>query len=143
MPISVLRTYLGWTESPAAHVFGDHSGYQTIAREGYVEANRLCFCQQARRDTFVRLLGTMAAMADRFNVGWLVACPRVEHAHAYRSLFGFQEIAPPRKYFGVNFSTELLAIRRSDLAEFFRDRRHLREAWSSAREWLQGACSDS
>ena len=78
--ISVVRPDLGWTDSPGAHVFGDHPAFQAMASESYVEASRLCFGEQARRDVLMRLLGHMAAMASFYEVKWLVACPRVEHA---------------------------------------------------------------
>jgi hypothetical protein len=130
--ISVVKPELGWTDSPGSRVFGDHPRFQEIASESFVEANRLCFLEQARRDVFVRLLGNMAALADLFEVGWLVACPRVEHAHVYQHMFGFRPLAEPRPYFGVNFETQLLGIRRCELAEYVKDRRPMRDAWSEA-----------
>ena len=37
----------------------------------------------ARRDSFYGLLGNMAALAERYGVEWLAACPRVEHSEVY------------------------------------------------------------
>src|SRR4051794_29168661 len=48
--ISVVRPDLGWHESPGGTVFGDHPAFQNIAAEGFVEASRLVFAPQARRD---------------------------------------------------------------------------------------------
>jgi hypothetical protein len=75
--------------------------FQAMAQESFVEASRLCFGRQARRDAFVGLVGHMAALADLYRVEWLVACPRVEHAEAYQRMFGFRPLAAPRQYFGV------------------------------------------
>ena len=71
--ISVLRPDLGWTDTPACHVFGDDPNFQSIAGTSYVEASRLCFAHTARRDAFYGLLGHMAATAERFAVEWLAA----------------------------------------------------------------------
>lgn len=136
--ISVVKPKIGWNESPASAVFGDDPAFQSIARESYVEANRLCFGQQARRDAFVRLLGHMAALANVFEVEWLVACPRVEHVRVYENMFGFRKLAEPRTYFGVNFRTQLLGIRRSELAQYVADRRVIADAWRSAETELIG-----
>ena len=130
--ISVVRPDLGWTESPAKAVFGDHSALLEIAGQSYVEASRLCFGPQARRDAFVRLLGQKAALAELFKAEWLVACPRVEHTHVYINLFGFRPMASPRKYFGVNFETQLLGIRRRELAEYVKNAKPMVHAWTSA-----------
>jgi hypothetical protein len=134
--ISVVRPDLGWTESPAKSVFGDHPALQEMAGQSYVEASRLCFGPQARRDAFVRLLGQKAALAELFNAEWLVACPRVEHTHVYINLFGFRPMANPRKYFGVNFETQLLGIRRCELAEYVKNAKPMVTAWTSAFESL-------
>ncbi len=118
--ISVVLPSRGWKDSPAQHVYGDHPELQRMSGESYVEASRLCFGPRARRDAFVRLLGNMAALADFYEVGWLVACPRVEHSDVYQRMFGFRPLAAPRKYYGVNFETQLLGIRRSDLHNYVR-----------------------
>jgi hypothetical protein len=130
--ITVVRPDLGWTDSPATHIFGDHEAWGTLAGASFVEASRLCFARQARRDAFVRLLGYMAALADVYEVEWLVACPRVEHAGVYERLFGFRWLAPPRRYFGVKFPTGLLAVRRSELRDYTRDAKAMRAAWEMA-----------
>ena len=134
--ISVVRPDLGWTESPANRVFGDHPKFQAIAGESFVEASRLCFGQQARRDAFMRLLGNMAALASFYETKWLVACPRVEHASTYQRLFGFQELAEPRKYFGVNFQTQLLGVRTERLRAHVDGMKPAKHAWSAALEQL-------
>jgi hypothetical protein len=134
--ISVVRPDLGWAESPATAVFGDHPALQAMARESYVEASRLCFGPQARRDTFVRLLGYMAALAEVSGAEWLVACPRMEHTRIYQNLFGFQPLASPRKYFGVNFETQLLGIRLADLRAYVKNDKPMMQAWSAALEML-------
>ena len=77
--ITVVRPDLGWTDSPASHVFADDPAFQRLSQHSFVEASRLFFLQPARRDMFVRLLGNMAALADFYGVSALVACPRVEH----------------------------------------------------------------
>src|SRR6267154_5882951 len=105
--ISVVRPDLGWTEAPSCHVFGDHPALERACKESFVEASRLCFGQQARRDIFMRLLGNMAALADHFRAEWLIACPRMEHSTLYQRLFGFRPMAAPRPYFGVKFETQL------------------------------------
>ena len=73
----------GQRESPATHLFGDVPCFQNITRESYAEASRLCFGSQARRDVLMKVLGNMAALAELYPVGRLVACPRVEHALIY------------------------------------------------------------
>jgi hypothetical protein len=130
--MTVVIPDMGWSTSPAQKVFGDHAAFQGIAKASYVEASRLCFAQQARRDAFVGLLGHMAAMAEYWGLEWLVACPRMEHAHVYQRLFGFREMAEPRQYYGVDFQTQLLGIRRVEIAEYVRDARPLRNAWAAA-----------
>ena len=35
--ISVVRKALGWHDTPVQHVYGDHSGLQEMAAEGFVE----------------------------------------------------------------------------------------------------------
>ncbi len=134
--ISVVRQDLDWRESPVQHVYGDHPTFQDIAGESYVEASRLCFARQARRDSFVRLVGHMAALADFYEVKWLVACPRVEHAETYQRMFGFRPLAAPRKYFGVSFETQLLGVRREELQAYVRDAQPMTSAWSSALRYL-------
>ena len=135
--INVVSASRGWSDSPVRHVYGGHSAFEEIARESFVEANRLCFAEQARRDTFVGLVGHMAALADVFDAQWMVACPRVEHAGVYQRMFGFQPLAEPRQYFGVSFSTQLLGIRRQDLEAYVRSARPLHEAWLRARRYLE------
>jgi hypothetical protein len=130
--ISVVRKALGWHDTPAQHVYSDHSGLQEMAAEGFVEASRLCFAQQARRDAFVRLVGHMAALASFYEAGWLVACPRVEHAASYQRMFGFKPLAPPRQYFGVAFETQLLATRREEIDLYVREAKPMKSAWSEA-----------
>lgn len=130
--ITVVRPDLGWTDSPVTHVYGDHPAFQAIAKESYVEASRLCFGKQARRDAFVKLVGHMAALAEFYGVEWLVACPRVEHSAIYQRMFGFRPLAAPRQYFGVKFETQLLGIRVSELREYVRSERPMVQAWSDA-----------
>lgn len=130
--ITVVRPDLGWTDSPALHVYGDHPGLQAMSRESFVEASRLCFARQARRDAFVRLLGNMAALAESYKVQWLVACPRVEHSGIYQRMFGFQPLAAPRRYFGVNFETQLLGISVGQLRNYVYEEKPMVNAWSDA-----------
>ncbi len=130
--ISVVKPGLGWTESPAGSVFADHPAYQELARESFVEASRLCFAPQARRDVLMRLLGNMAALSSFYRSEWLAACPRQEHAPIYQRLFGFRPLAKPRKYFGVDFETQLLGIRREELREHVRFVKPMMAAWDSA-----------
>lgn len=135
--ISVMRPDLGWIHSPVQHVYGDHEAFQAIERESFVEASRLCFHEQARRDTFVGLVGHMAALAKFYDAAWLVACPRVEHAQSYQRLFGFRPLAAPRQYFGVSFETQLLAIRREEILAFVDHRKPMKSAWTKALEGLK------
>jgi hypothetical protein len=141
--INVVTPSRGWTESPAQQVYNDHPRLQEIAGESFVEANRLCFAEQARRDTFVGLVGHMAAMADVFETRWLVACPRVEHAEIYQRLFGFEVLAAPRQYFGVSFATQLLGISREHLNEYVYDKKPLYNAWQCAKDYLTRALIDT
>lgn len=134
--ISAVVPARGWTDSPVQHVYGDHPALQAIAKDSFVEASRLCFGEQAKRDAFVRLLGHMAALADFYEVGWLVACPRVEHSGVYQRMFGFKPIAAARQYFGVSFETQLLAIRREDLHAYVRHAKPMETACSKARAHL-------
>jgi len=136
--ISVVRPDLGWTESPAGSVFGDHPAFARLARESFVEASRLCFGPQARRDALVRLLGYMAALADRFGSQWLVACPRLEHTHIYQRVFGFRPLAEPRPYYGVKFETRMLGIHREELRMRARLSKPMHHAWSRALELTAG-----
>lgn len=137
--ISVVQHKLGWTDSPVCHVYGDHPAFEEIAKQSFVEASRLCFGPQARRDTFVRLVGNMAALAEFYDVEWLIACPRVEHAATYQKLFGFKPLAAPRQYFGVKFETQLLGIRRTEIEDYIRGMRPMENAWASARMRLAAA----
>lgn len=130
--ITVVQPEFGWTDSPVAHVYGDHPAFHDIAAESFVEASRLCFGRQARRDEFVRLLSNMAAIADLYDVRWLVACPRVEHVHVYQRMFGFRPLAAPRKYFGVNFETQLLGIERAAIHDYVRQDPRMTDACSQA-----------
>jgi len=133
--ISVVRADLGWIESPAQRVFGDHPAFQAMAGSSYVEASRLCFARTARRDSFYGLLGNMAALGERYGVEWLAACPRVEHSEVYQRLYGFRPMAEPRRYFGVSFETELLGIRLSEIRELANRVRWMGSAWEAARTW--------
>lgn len=113
--ISVVRPDLGWVTSPANCVFGDHTAFATLQGHSWVEASRLCFSEQARRDVLMRLVANMAAMADFYEVDYFVGCPRVEHTELYMRWFGFEQLAPPRQYFGVSFKTALLGVSRAGL----------------------------
>jgi hypothetical protein len=130
--ISVVRRDLGWVESPGGAVFGDHAAFPLLAAGGFVEASRLVFAPQARRDVLMQLLGNMAALADLYEVGWLMACPRMEHSPMYQRLFGFRPLAEPRPYHGVKFETQLLAVRRTELREYVREAKPMTRAWGSA-----------
>lgn len=130
--ISVVKPELGWNESPAVTVFGDHPALQSVARESFVEASRLCFGQQARRDIFMRLVGNMAALADHYQAAWLIACPRMEHSPLYQRLFGFRPLAEPRPYFGVKFDTQMLGVRTEDLRSYVKGADVMERAWSGA-----------
>ena len=130
--ISVVRPDLGWTDSPVSHVYADDPQFQSVARESYVEASRLCFGDQARRGAFVSLVAHMAALAEFYDVQWLIACPRVEHAHVYQRLFGFRPMAEARQYFGVSFETQLLGIRATELRAFVANSRLMTSAVTQA-----------
>ena len=138
--IGVVRPDAGWTESPGGAVFGDHPAYRRLAAESFVEASRLVFGPQARRDALMQLLGYQAALADVHQTEWLVACPRMEHAGMYQRLFAFRPLAEPRPYHGVKFETQLLGVRRSELREFVRTAKPMKQAWQMALENL-GRCS--
>lgn len=131
--ISVVRPDLGWTDSPGGKVFGDHPAFQAISAESYVEASRLCFLPQARRDVLYLLVANMVALADFYEAAWLVACPRVEHSRIYQRMFGFRPLAEPRQYFGVNFQTELLGIRLEEIRSLASGVRSMTKAWSQAK----------
>lgn len=137
--ISIIRPDLGWSESPAERVFGDHPAFQFLAKSNFVEASRLCFAQTARRDSFYSLLGNMAALGELFSVEWLAACPRVEHSEAYQRLYGFRPMAQPRRYFGVSFETELLGIRLAEIREMAQRIGWMGRAWEAARLNLKGS----
>lgn len=137
--ISVVRRDIGWTESPAGTVFGDHPAYAAVAQDSFVEASRLCFGEQARRDVLMRLLGNMAALAEFYDTEWLVACPRLEHAPLYQRLFGFRPLAEPRPYFGVRFETQMLGVRREELRTCVSSAKPMVTAWSQALRQLQEA----
>lgn len=130
-------------DAPVRHVYGDHPRLAYITREGFVEASRLCFARQARRDAFMSVVGHLAAMASFYDVGWLVACPRVEHAESYQRMFGFEPLAPPRQYFGVAFQTQLLAVSRKDIARYVRHEKSMTTAWSAAFDRLTDASPTS
>ncbi len=136
--ISVVRPDLGWHEAPSRRVFAGHPELEAMAMESYVEASRLCFGPLAQRDAFLKLVGYMAALADVFETGWLVACPRREHTKTYESLFGFRTLAEPRQYFGVRFQTQLLGVRREEIRQHVASNRHMLLAWREALEHLQG-----
>lgn len=136
--ISVVRPDLGWTDSPAERVFGDHPAFQALARSTFVEASRLCFARTARRDAFYGLLGNMAALGERYGVEWLTACPRVEHSEIYQRLYGFRPMAAPRRYFGVSFETELLGIRLEEIRERASRVGWMGRAWEAARAQMGG-----
>lgn len=141
--ITVVKPEMGWTDSPVRHVYGDHEAFQSMARESFVEASRLCFGRQARRDAFVGLVGHMAALADLYRVEWLVACPRVEHAEVYQRMFGFRPLAAPRQYFGVSFETQLLGIRVSEIRDYVREEKSMTGAWANAMARVAGAVGEA
>lgn len=130
--ISVVKPELGWTQAPSCTVFGDHPTLKHMAQESFVEASRFSFAHTAPRNILYRLVANQAMMADFHNTKWLVACPRSEHAPIYQRMFGFTRIAPPRKYFGVSFETELLAVSREDLRNCAERFEPMRRAWSAA-----------
>lgn len=130
--ISVVRPDLGWTTAPSQKVFGDHPAFQRIAQGSFVEASRLCFGEQARRDGLMQVVSYLAALADFYEVDWIVACPRVEHSPIYERLFGFVQLAEPRPYFGVKFLTSLLGIRREQLHDYTRGTKSMDAACAKA-----------
>ena len=130
--ISVVAPDKGWTDCPSRCVFGDHPAFQEIAQGRFVEASRLCFGRQARRDAFYRVVAHLAALADAHGAQWVVACPREEHTGIYQRLFGFQQLAAPREYFGVNFKTSLLAISLEELRRRAEAFKSMRGAWEEA-----------
>lgn len=138
--ISVVRRDLDWIEAPACHAFGDHPAFAKVARASFVEASRLCFGKSARRDIVIKLLGNVAAMADYYRVGWLVACPRMEHSHLYQRLFGFRPLAEPRPYFGVRFQSQMLGIRLETLWNYVSRAKFMQDAWSDAFAQLAQSC---
>ncbi|HWC99146.1 MAG TPA: GNAT family N-acyltransferase [Candidatus Sulfopaludibacter sp.] len=135
--ISVVRPEAGWEIAPSHSVFGDVPAFQQIARGSFVEASRLCLPQQARRDSLLRVISYMAALADFYEVEWLVACPRVEHSHTYEKLFGFRRCAEPRQYYGVKFSTTLLAVPRLQLRQYACASKHMDTARNQALAHLE------
>jgi hypothetical protein len=134
--ISVVRPDLGWTVSPAGRVYADHPRFHKVAASSFVEASRLCFGPQARREAFLRLTAHMAALGEFYSVEWMLACPRVEHAGVYQRLFGFQPLAEARRYFGVAFETRLMGIRTAELRRFVSSNRLMTAAWSKALDRL-------
>lgn len=130
--ISVVRPDLNWHTAPVKKVFGDHPAFAPIASRSFVEASRLCFGQQARREVLFELVAHMAALADFYEVDWLVACPREEHTQIYQRMFGFRQLAEPRQYFGVNFRTALLAVEREQLRKRSNEVKWMRDAWIHA-----------
>ena len=75
----------------------------------------------------------MAALADFHETSWLVACPRVEHSQIYQRMFAFRPMAAPRRYFGVNFQTELLAVSLEQIRAVAGSVRSMASAWAEAR----------
>ncbi|MFN7922062.1 MAG: hypothetical protein U0Q16_18305 [Bryobacteraceae bacterium] len=130
--ISVVRPELGWHEAPSATVFGDHPAFQRIAACGFVEASRLCFLPEARRDVLYRLVANLVALADYHGAPWVVACPREEHARFYTRIFGFHLLGEPRPYYGVNFRTALLAVPLEEIHQTAERIRSMRDSWSEA-----------
>lgn len=137
--ISVVRPDLGWREAPSATVFGDHPAFRQIARGSYVEASRLCFLPEARRDVLYRLVANLVALADYHQAEWVVACPREEHAVFYERMFGFRLLGEPRPYYGVNFRTALMAVPLAEIRETASRVRSMRCAWREAWQSLVAA----
>jgi len=130
--VSVVRPDLGWTAAPCQKVFGDHPAFQTIAQGSFVEASRLCFGEQARRDTLMQVVAYLAALAVFYDVDWMVACPREEHSPIYERLFGFVQLAEPRQYFGVKFRTPLLGVSCEQLLNYTRGTKSMDTARANA-----------
>lgn len=139
--ISVVRPDLGWSTAPSQKVFGDDPAFQAIAKGSFVEASRLCFGEQARRDVLMQVVSYLAAMADFYEVDWIVACPREEHSAIYERLFGFARLAEPRQYFGVKFRTSLLAVSREQLHSYTQGIRSMNTARINALDSLVEAAS--
>jgi hypothetical protein len=137
--ISVVRPDLGWMAAPSQKVFGDHPAFQRIARGSFVEASRLCFGQQARRDALMQVVSYLAALADFYEVDWIVACPREEHSAIYERLFGFTQLAEPRQYFGVKFRTSLLGVSRKQLHSYTEGTKSMEAARANALASLPNA----
>ena len=107
---------------------------RVLAGRVFGESSRPCFARMALRGSFYGLLGNMAALAERYGVEWLTACPRVEHSAVYQRLYRFRPMAEPRRYFGVSFETELLGIRLDEVRELAKGVRWMGSAWEAARE---------
>ena len=129
--ISVVRPDRG-SSLPCARSSATIRSFQSVAQKSFVEASRLCIGRQARRDVLMWLLGNMAALAEFYEVEWLIACPRMEHAPIYQRMFGFRPMAEPRPYFGVKFETQMLGVRRVELKMRVSDARPMRNAWQTA-----------
>jgi hypothetical protein len=127
--VTVVAPNRGWKDSPACRVYSGDPEFEAVRRETFVEANRLCFASHLRSESFIRLVGNMAAVAEHYGVEWLVSCPRVEHVMVYRRLFGFRPLADPRRYFGVRFETQLLGIRLVELRHYIRHHAEMQAAW--------------
>jgi len=136
--VSVVRPDLGWTDSPARQTFGDHPCFQRFAASSYAEGNRLCFDPQAKRRGFVELLANVAALAEVYDVEWILACPRMEHVHVYQNLFGFQPQAEPRSGIGVKLIAPLMATSLSQLRAYVQYDQRMIEAWQAASQRLRG-----
>lgn len=134
--ISVVRPDRDWLQAPSRAVFGDHPAFLPIADGSFVEASRLCFLPEARRDVLYRLVAHLVALADFHQAAWVVACPREEHAHFYQRLFGFRTLGEPRPYYGVNFRTALLAVPLDEIRATADRVRSMREAWRAAWQTL-------
>ena len=119
----------GWRDSPACRVYAGDPEFEAVRRESFVEANRLCFASESRSESFIRLVGSMGAVAEHYGVEWVAACPRVEHVLVYRRLFGFRPLADPRRYFGASSETQLLGIRLLELRHRIRNHAELQAAW--------------
>jgi hypothetical protein len=127
--VTVVAPNRGWRDSPACRIYSGDPEFEAVRREAFAEESRLCFGSEDRTESFIRLVGNMAAVAEYYGVEWLVACPRVEHAAVYRRLFGFRPLADPRRYFGVNFETQLLGIRIAELRHCVRNHEGMQAAW--------------
>ena len=130
--LSVVRPDLDWTESPARHGYSDCKKFQSIAKASYVEISRLCFAAEAHTETFIDLLGNMAALAEFYSVRRLVVCPRVEQVNLYERLFGFAPVAEPRTEFGLRLKTQLLAVSLGQLRTHLKHDRPIFPSWASA-----------